>query len=127
MQKRQRIGNRYISRRKNGTISKNVNVGRSLSADRRTKAKKTVKAGYGDKGDVKRAETLVVGRKEYSGKYNDSGDFKIEEEGTDNQYIGEWNRFWRDSQNYVVYTKTMERNPNKYKTPEKLPWDGYCE
>ena len=75
---RQRIGSRYISRRKDGTFSKNVDVGRSLSADRRTKAKKTVKAGYGDKGDVKRAETLVVGRKEYSGKYNDSGDFKIE-------------------------------------------------
>jgi hypothetical protein len=54
--KRQRFGNRYISRRKDGTFSKNVNVGRSISADRRTKAKKTVKAGYGDKGDVKRAE-----------------------------------------------------------------------
>jgi len=60
-------------------------------------------------------------------EFSGSGDFKIEEEGTDNQYIGEWDRFWRDSQNYVVYTKTMERNPNKYKTPEKLPWDGYCE
>ena len=56
MQKRQRIGTRYISRRKDGTFSKNVDVGRSLSADRRTKAKRTVKAGYGDKGDVKRAE-----------------------------------------------------------------------
>ena len=57
MPKRQRIGNRYVSRRKDGTFSKNVNVGRSLSADRRTKAKRTVKAGYGDKGDVKRAES----------------------------------------------------------------------
>ena len=57
MQKRQRIGNRYISRRKDGTFSKNVNVGRSLSADRRNNAKKTVKAGYGDKGDIKRAES----------------------------------------------------------------------
>lgn len=55
MSKRQRIGNRYISRRKDGTFSKNVNVGRSLSADRRNNAKKTVKAGYGDKGDIKRA------------------------------------------------------------------------
>ena len=58
MQKRQRIGTRYISRRKDGTFSKNVDVGRSLSADRRTKAKRTVKAGYGDKGDVKSAETF---------------------------------------------------------------------
>jgi DNA-directed RNA polymerase subunit RPC12/RpoP len=56
MPKRQRIGNRYISRRKDGTISKNVDVGRSISADRRNNAKKTVKAGYGDKGDIKRAE-----------------------------------------------------------------------
>jgi len=62
-------------------------------------------------------------------EFSGSGDFKIEEEGgePDDQYIGEWERFWRDSQNYVVYTKTMERNPNKYKTPEKLPWSGYCE
>jgi len=58
MQKRQRIGTRYISRRKDGTFSKNVDVGRSLSADRRTKAKRTVKAGYGDKGDVKSAESF---------------------------------------------------------------------
>jgi hypothetical protein len=54
--KRQRIGNRFISRRKDGTISKNVNVGRSLSADRRRKAKTTASAGQGDKGDLKRAE-----------------------------------------------------------------------
>jgi len=55
--KRQRIGNRFISRRKDGTISKNVNVGRSLSADRRRKAKTTASAGQGDKGDLKRAES----------------------------------------------------------------------
>ena len=55
--KRQRIGNRFISRRKDGTISKNVDVGRSLSADRRTKAKTTASAGQGDKGDLKRAES----------------------------------------------------------------------
>ena len=54
--KRQRIGNRFISRRKDGTISKNVDVGRSLSADRRKKAKTTASAGQGDKGDLKRAE-----------------------------------------------------------------------
>ena len=55
--KRQRIGNRFISRRKDGTISKNVDVGRSLSADRRRKAKTTASAGQGDKGDLKRAES----------------------------------------------------------------------
>jgi len=55
--KRQRIGNRYISRRKDGTFSKNVDVGRSLSADRRKKAKTTASAGQGDKGDLKRAES----------------------------------------------------------------------
>ncbi len=56
--KRQRIGNRFISRRKDGTISKNVDVGRSLSADRRRKAKTTASAGQGDKGDLKRAESF---------------------------------------------------------------------
>jgi hypothetical protein len=31
-----------------------VNIGRSLAADRRRKAKSKVKAGQGDRGDVKR-------------------------------------------------------------------------
>ena len=31
-----------------------VDMGRSLSADKRTTAKKTVKPGQGDKGDVKK-------------------------------------------------------------------------
>ena len=33
--------------------SKQVNVGQSLAADRRSKAKKTVRKGEGDRGDQK--------------------------------------------------------------------------
>jgi hypothetical protein len=42
---------RYVRRNKKGQFHEVDDVGRSLSADRRRKAKKTVKAGYGDKGD----------------------------------------------------------------------------
>jgi hypothetical protein len=46
---------RYVRRGKKGRFSKKqVNVGRSLSADRRTKAKRKVKKGEGDRGDVRR-------------------------------------------------------------------------
>jgi hypothetical protein len=46
---------RYVRRGKKGRFSKKqVNVGRSLSADRRTKAKMKVKKGEGDRGDVRR-------------------------------------------------------------------------
>lgn len=41
---------RYV-RRKKGKFSESDDVGRSLSSDRRRKAKKKVKAGYGDRGD----------------------------------------------------------------------------
>ena len=45
---------RYI-RRKKGKFSKSQDdVGRSLAADRRKKAKKIVKKGEGDRGDQKR-------------------------------------------------------------------------
>lgn len=60
---------------------------------------------------------------EFSG--SGSGDFTIEKD--ENQHIDEWTKFWRESQNYIVYTKRTTRNPNKYRMPEKLPWDGYCE
>ncbi|MGI8835961.1 MAG: hypothetical protein ACR2H4_04915 [Pyrinomonadaceae bacterium] len=47
---------RYVKRNEDGTFSESVDVGRSLAADRRGKAKTTVKAGYGDQGDqAKRA------------------------------------------------------------------------
>ena len=46
---------RFVRRAKDGTFKKSDDVGKSLAADRRTKAKTTVKAGQGDKGDRKRA------------------------------------------------------------------------
>ena len=63
MSRRERIGSRYISRRKDGTFSKNVDIGRSISADKRQKAKTSVKAGagQGDKGDIKRADFFPDG------------------------------------------------------------------
>jgi len=42
---------RYVRRNKKGQFHEVDDVGRSLSADRRRKAKETVKSGYGDKGD----------------------------------------------------------------------------
>ena len=45
---------RYIRRDSKGRIKESDDVGRSQSADRRTKAKKTVKSGQGDKGDQKK-------------------------------------------------------------------------
>jgi hypothetical protein len=44
---------RYIRRKRGKFTSKQVNVGRSLAADRR--AKKTVRKGEGDRGDQKRS------------------------------------------------------------------------
>ncbi len=45
---------RYIRRDEKGRIKESDDVGRSLAADRRTKAKTAVKSGQGDKGDRKR-------------------------------------------------------------------------
>ena len=46
---------RYIRRDNEGQFTTSqVNVGRSLAADRRTKAKATGKKGEGDRGDQKR-------------------------------------------------------------------------
>jgi hypothetical protein len=42
---------RYVRRNKKGEFNEVVDVGRSLSADRRSKSKTIVKAGQGDKGD----------------------------------------------------------------------------
>lgn len=41
----------YAKRRADGTFKEIDDVGRSLSADRRRKAKRKVKKGYGDQGD----------------------------------------------------------------------------
>jgi hypothetical protein len=42
---------RYVRRDEKGQFSESDDVGRSLSADRRTKAKTVAKPGQGDKGD----------------------------------------------------------------------------
>ena len=44
---------RYVRRNKAGQFKKEVNVGRSLAADRRRKAKTKVAKGQGDRGDTK--------------------------------------------------------------------------
>lgn len=45
---------RYVRRNKLGQFTESDDVGRSLRKDIKKPAKKTVKAGYGDRGDQKR-------------------------------------------------------------------------
>ena len=45
---------RFVRRNKQGEFKSQVNVGRSLAADRRRKSKTKVKSGQGDRGDVAR-------------------------------------------------------------------------
>jgi len=45
---------RYVRRKKGRFTKQQVSVGRSLAADRRSKAKRKVKKGEGDRGDVQR-------------------------------------------------------------------------
>jgi hypothetical protein len=54
--KRERIdtkvgGTRFVRRRADGTFKESDQLGPSLAADRRQKAKTKVKSGQGDKGD----------------------------------------------------------------------------
>nr|ASV46911.1 hypothetical protein [uncultured bacterium] len=42
---------RFVRRDKNGRFKKVVDVGRSLSADRRSKSNRKAKPGQGDRGD----------------------------------------------------------------------------
>ena len=44
---------RYVRRDKEGHFSKEVDVGQSLAADRRSKSKTIAKKGDGDRGDQK--------------------------------------------------------------------------
>lgn len=44
---------RYVRRDKKGQFKTEVNVGRSLAADKRTKAKTKVGKGQGDRGDTR--------------------------------------------------------------------------
>ena len=43
---------RYVRRNQKGQFKKEVNVSRSLAADRRRKSKTRVEAGQGDRGDA---------------------------------------------------------------------------
>jgi hypothetical protein len=43
---------RYVRRNRRGQFKEEVNVDRSLAADRRRKARTRVKPGQGDRGDV---------------------------------------------------------------------------
>ena len=45
---------RYVRRNDKGRFKESDDVGRSLAADRRTKAKTVAKPGQGDKGDRRR-------------------------------------------------------------------------
>ena len=45
---------RYVRRKADGTFGKTVDVGKSLTADRKTTAKTKVPKGQGDRGDVKK-------------------------------------------------------------------------
>jgi hypothetical protein len=45
---------RYVRRNKGKFTTKQVKVGRSLAADRRSKSKTVVKKGEGDRGDQRR-------------------------------------------------------------------------
>ena len=47
-------GARYIRRDDKGRIRESDDVGRSLAADRRTRAKTVARPGQGDKGDRRR-------------------------------------------------------------------------
>jgi hypothetical protein len=49
-----RGGKRFVRRSGRGRFTESDDVSTSVSTDRRTKAKTTVKSGYGDKGDQKR-------------------------------------------------------------------------
>ena len=45
---------RYVRRDEKGQFKESDDVGKSLAADRRTKAKTTAKSGQGDRGDQKK-------------------------------------------------------------------------
>jgi hypothetical protein len=54
---------RYIRRDAEGRIKKSDDVGRSLSQDRRKKAKKAAKPGQGDRGDRRPASKTPARKK----------------------------------------------------------------
>ena len=48
---------RFVRRSKTGEFKKEVDVGRSLAADRRSRSNTVLKSGEGDRGDQKPRET----------------------------------------------------------------------
>lgn len=54
---------RYVKRKADGTFKESDDVGKSLAADRRKKAKTKVKPGYGDQGDQPKRATKKTSRK----------------------------------------------------------------
>ena len=54
---------RYVKRNPDGTFKDSVDVGRSLAADRRSKSKTVVKAGYGDQGEQPKSTTKKSAKK----------------------------------------------------------------
>jgi len=53
---------RYVRRNKKGEFKTEVNVGRSLAADRRTKSKTKAGKGQGDRGDASTGITGAIKR-----------------------------------------------------------------
>ena len=54
---------RFVKRDTDGTFAESVNVGRSLSGDRRSKSKTVAKPGYGDQGDLPKRGAKKATRK----------------------------------------------------------------
>ena len=54
---------RFVRRSKTGKFKESDDVGRSLSSDRRTKAKSAARPGQGDKGDRKPAARKATKKK----------------------------------------------------------------
>ena len=65
--KRNRYGNRYVARNTKGQFISNVDVGRSLKADKRRTAKNYKGSGYGQQGDTQKKSFFSQG-------YNDKMD-----------------------------------------------------
>ena len=65
--KRNRYGNRYVARNTKGQFISNVDVGRSLKADKRRTAKNYKGSGYGQQGDTQKKGFFAQG-------YNDKMD-----------------------------------------------------
>lgn len=67
--KRNRYGNRYVARNTKGQFISNVDVGRSLKADKRRTAKNYKGSGYGQQGDTQKKSFFAQG---YDDKMDES-------------------------------------------------------